>query len=181
MAETANIAKMAEKISADVFSVFGWESRALANHNWNCVELEKHHKKKGIKTHPTDAVFSYLDPYLGQQVYVNTDLKSYSSGSLESLDLTRSLRSLARATECANKSQEWQQLFVETGSNHSVIGLLFVYNHDGEYDKDFETELEKLAPSTNLLFARKGSSESGQQVARTTKLACDHLTGKRSS
>jgi len=148
MGETVNIAEMAVLASAEIFSVFGWEQRVLSDQNFDCVETEKHCKVKAKwKKHPTDTVFKYVDPYRGIDVYLNTDLKSYAKGTLDTTDLVGTLRSLSRTTECANKSPEWKTLFVDQTRNHEVLGLLFIYNHDGEYDKDFNEELASLAPS----------------------------------
>jgi len=146
MAETAEIQKMAELASADIFSVFGWEHQPLMNQNWDCVEPQKHNRIK-VKTHPTDVVFKYVDPYSGNDVYIQTDLKSYAKGTLESADLVKAIRELGRATECANKSPDWKKLYVDQTRNHDVLGMLFVYNHDGAYDKDFSDALAPMAPS----------------------------------
>ena len=144
MAETVNIQKMAELASAEIFSVFGWERRPLMNVNWECVEKEKHRKQRGTTTHPSDAVFKYVDPYSGEDIYVNSDLKSFAKSTLDSTDFIKTLRSLAHATECANKSLEWKGLYVDQTRNHDVVGMLFVYNHDGGYDKDFDSVVETL-------------------------------------
>jgi hypothetical protein len=148
MGETVNISKMAESLSESLFTVFGWEKRSLANHQWDCVEPEKHHKKRGNKKHPTDAVFRYIDAYSGHSIYVNIDLKAYAASTLETYDFTADLKSLGHATECANKSAEWQQLFVVSEEACTVIGLLFVFNHDNASKRDFTHRLSTLAPST---------------------------------
>jgi len=57
------------------------------------------------------------------------------------------LRNLARSVECANKSEEFQTLYVDMARQHNVIGMLFVYNHDGGYDEDFNKALESINPS----------------------------------
>lgn len=167
MAETQSIQKMAELASNEIFSVFGWEQLPLMNQNCKCEEQVKHRKVRKSTTHPTDAVFKYVDPYSGYDIYVNTDLKSYSKGSigklnskksakraesnsdkgLDSSELTKVLRSLAHSTECANKSQRWKTLYVDQTSNHEIVGMLFIYNHDGGYDANFGKVLGGLAPS----------------------------------
>ena len=146
MPETESIQRMAELASDEIFSVFGWERHSLMNQNWECVEQKRHHRRKS-KTHPTDSVFKYVAPYSGSDVYVQTDLKSYAKGTLEGVDLAKILRGLGHATECANKSANWKNLFVDQTRNHDVIGMLFIYNHDGDYDKDFSDTLASLAPS----------------------------------
>src|SRR4051794_26129677 len=103
MPETTNIMRMAELASDQIFSAFGWERIGPTNQNTECVDQEQHGKKR--KVHPTDAVFRYLDPYLGYDVYVDSDLKSYAAGSLQTVDLSAVIRDTGRAAECANKSQ----------------------------------------------------------------------------
>ena len=153
MPENADIQKMAELASAEIFSVFGWEQSPLMNQNWSCVEQEKHHRQKKVKTHPTDTVFKYVDPYSGTDLYIQTDLKSYAKGTLETADLVKAIRELGRATECANKSEDWKRLFVDQTRNHDVLGMLFIYNHDGAYDKDFSETLAAMNPSSFDLAA----------------------------
>jgi hypothetical protein len=148
MGETANIGEMAVLASAEIFNVFGWMQVGPTDENSECVEKEKHHKVKSTwKKHPTDAVYKYIDPYRGIDVYINTDLKSYAAGTLETTDLVKTLKSLGHATECANKSQEWKRMYVDETRNHEVVGLLFVYNHDGDYEKDFNDQLVQINPS----------------------------------
>jgi hypothetical protein len=97
MGETVNIAEMAVLASTEIFSVFGWEQRPLSDQNFDCVETEKHRKvKTKWKKHPTDTVFKYVDPYRGIDVYLNTDLKSYAKGTLDTTNLVSTLRSLSR-------------------------------------------------------------------------------------
>ncbi|MDB6151878.1 MAG: hypothetical protein JWL90_331 [Chthoniobacteraceae bacterium] len=98
----------------------------------------KGHKKS---THPSDAVFSYESPLEHGRVYITTDLKSYAKKTINRDKLEEALQSLSISTECANQSEEWQQLYADPESNHRVYGMLFIYNHDGEYDKDFTTLL----------------------------------------
>ena len=147
MAETASIQKMAELAGDAVFSVFGWKRATLMNQNWDCEEKQKHHKVRKPGTHPTDAVFSYIDPYTGYDIYVLSDLKSYAKGTLQTADLGKIIRGVGQAAECANKSTKWKSLFVDETRNHSVVGMVFIYNHDGGYDSNFSTELESLPPS----------------------------------
>lgn len=141
MSETANVAAIAEILSNEVFGVFGWKEVGPRNHKWSCVEQERHRKK----VHPSDVVFKYRDPYRGIDIYLNTDLKSYASNTVESANFGTALKSLAMAVECANKSEQWQRAYLDSRSNHDVVGLLFVYNHDGEYDKDFQGRLSDVS------------------------------------
>jgi hypothetical protein len=154
MAETEQIAKMAELASSEIFSVFGWKEVVLRNQNWSCAEKKRHGKTRGGGTHPSDAVWMYVHPYTGQNVYVNTDLKSFAQSTLETTDLVVCLRRLAQAVECAPKSSAWQQLYVDTTRNFLVIGMLFIYNHDGLYNQDFAGELTPITPAQIELQAR---------------------------
>ena len=147
MAETITVGEMAELASDRIFSVFGWERHPLTNQNCDCVAKALHKKQRGSPTHPTDCVFSYIDPYTGRFVFVNTDLKSYAVSTLESVDITKAVRNLAHATECANRSAQWKTLFVGRECNHDVVGMLFIYNHDQNYDGEFNEKLAALPPS----------------------------------
>ena len=133
MAETELIARMAEKVAKEIFGVFGWRKQGPINQNWACVE--KGHDKR---THPSDVVFHYEDPYTDQRIYVNCDLKSYGKGSITKATVGAGLRSMAMAVECANRSEEWQKLYVDEGTQWDAVGLLFVFNHDGDFDGDFD-------------------------------------------
>lgn len=90
MAETGNIAKMAEKISNQLFVDFYWERVGEMNTNWDCVDPL--HKKK---THPSDVVFFYDNPYAHSTTYVTCDLKSYGKGSITSSKIQEAVGSLA--------------------------------------------------------------------------------------
>jgi len=143
MSETANTAKMSDILSDEIFSVFGWTRVGPTNHPWECVELEKHHKKT-VKVHPSDVVYKYRDPYRGLDIYINADLKSYAATTIQTTDLGSALRSLAMAAECANKSPGWQSAYLRDSANHEVVALLFIFNHDGEFDKNFGTLLSAV-------------------------------------
>lgn len=132
MGETANKARMAEIVSDDVFKVFGWNKVGPSNQNWKCV-LDTHHRK----THPSDVVFRYMDPYEDKAVYINCDLKSYSRQSISKYSVSSAISSLATSTECMQFSDEWQSTFQLPSENADKKSLLFIYNHDGEYDVNF--------------------------------------------
>jgi hypothetical protein len=156
MAETVNISKIAEKLSDDIFPEFFWGKCAPTNENWPCKEPQKHKTKS--KTHPSDVVFYYDEPYYQSRTYVNCDLKSYALGTITAQNIKKAIVSLAEQVECANQSQEFHRLFVHGVGEYDVCGLLFVYNHDGEYDKDFkplldEVNINKLSlPSGQKMF-----------------------------
>jgi len=140
MAETANIAKMAEKLSKEVFAEFLWQKTGSTNINWPCEDEENH----GKKTHPSDVVFYYDEPYSQARTYVNCDLKSYAKDSISVGSIKVALESLAKALSCAEKSEEFRKNFLHEHVSPEICGLLFVYNHDGEYDKDFDALLDKV-------------------------------------
>jgi hypothetical protein len=132
MAETAKIAEIANKASNEIFSVFGWERRPPKDRNWACV-TEKHKKD----THPSDLVYSYDDPVEHSTVFFTADLKSYAKGTISQDKVKAALKSLAMSAECAAKSAQWRDLYVNPAQNYRVRGLLFIYNHDGEFDLGF--------------------------------------------
>lgn len=140
MAETANIATVAEKISKELFSDFFWEKSGEWNSNWNCEEKERHN----CKTHPSDVVFFYDEPYKPVRTYVNCDLKSYAKGSITSSSIKSAIESLARSLTCAEKSDQWRDSYIHNYVTSEICGLLFIYNHDDEYDKDFLNLLNKV-------------------------------------
>lgn len=143
MSETRNLEDMAKVLSEPIFTTFGWQRVGPENPNWDCVERDKHNKNK-VKTHPSDVVFRYPEPYLGFDVYLTTDLKSYGANSINKSSLTPYLKSLAQSVECANKSGDWAKLYATDSKNWEVNGLLFVYNHDGNYDRDFDAVLSEI-------------------------------------
>jgi hypothetical protein len=115
---------------------------------------------KPNKQHPTDAVFSYDDPYLGGRVNLLTDLKSYAAGTITSAKIRNALKSLAMSVECASQSKEWREkFFLVEGERNEVRGLLFVHNNDKQYRNLFYSEIQKvhvdtlpIAPNTVLHY-----------------------------
>jgi hypothetical protein len=142
MAETVNIAKMAEILSNELFGDFLWERIGPTNTNWGCEDTDKHN----VKTHPSDVVFSYDNPYAQSRTYVNCDLKSYARTSITAGGVRSAMEALARSLGCAEKSQVWQKRFLHEHVNHEICGLLFIYNHDGEYDKNFQEMVAHIDP-----------------------------------
>ena len=140
MSETANIAEMAEILSKEIFSEFFWKRIGPTNEDWPCEDMETH----GTKTHPTDLVFYYDEPYSESRTYVNCDLKSYAKKSIHLNSIKNSLESLARQISCAEKSETWKKRYTHDHLMANVCGLLFIYNHDGEYDKDFSKILSSV-------------------------------------
>ncbi|MCE0812930.1 hypothetical protein [Buttiauxella sp. S04-F03] len=137
--ETSAIQHVANKITQDIFKVFKWQRAVSQDMNWDC-DLQAHDKK----THPSDVVFFYIDPYEEELVYLNTDLKSYAEGSIGKSIVEGAISSLALATECANISPQWRTRYVlDESLGYNVRGLLFLYNHDNLYDKDFYSKVMK--------------------------------------
>ncbi|QWT19518.1 hypothetical protein KPL74_17440 [Bacillus sp. NP157] len=135
--ENENKAKMAERLADDIFGEFMWERVGPKNINWACSVPELH----GTETHPADVVFYYDEPYSRSRTYVHCDLKSYGKKTITSASVQGALRSLARQAMCAETSESWQENYLHEGHTPNVRGLLFIYNHDGQYDKDFGTHL----------------------------------------
>lgn len=143
--ETGAIAKMAEYVSTELFDWFKWNRVKLPDQNFECIKQDQHAPRKVAKhTHPVDAVFYYHDPYLNRNIYVNTDLKSYAAGSIDASKIVPALKSLACTIDCARLSTEWQERYIDNNDPWEVRGMLFVYNHDADYDKSFYDVL--LAP-----------------------------------
>jgi hypothetical protein len=138
VAETGPRAAIAEKVSKELLKWFRWETVGPKNSESDCLKHEKHARanKKQKHTHPADVVFRYRDPYLNRDVFLNTDLKSYTSTSITKPNVRTALRSIAQAIDCARISAEWKERYeFEDGD---VRGLLFVYNHDATFDDGFE-------------------------------------------
>jgi hypothetical protein len=147
VAETDNIALIANKIAQNIFGVFFWDLYAQNNSNFECVTPDTHrtptdHPKK---EHPGDVVYHYLDPYLNHRVYLHTDLKSYGKNSLKISKIRAALNSLAMTVECANNSSDWRVKFMQNDQEpHEVRGLLFVSNHDSEAPLLFDETIKKI-------------------------------------
>ena len=153
--ETSKIAKMAEYVSEELFSWFRWKRVELPDQNFDCCKTERHAKDKPNHTHPVDCVFYYQDPYLNNKVVLlNTDLKSYAKGSIDATRIFEALKSLSKTIDCARASEEWINRYNLFGDKpHEVRGMLFVYNHDNEYDGDFHDLL------TAPIKRRKGAKD----------------------
>lgn len=135
--ETINIMEMAEMVSTQIFSRFGWKLTGPCNENFQCLKPERH-KKTRSPTHPVDAVFEYDDPYTNERNYILSDFKSYASGSIVATNVRSAIINLSKAVDCANISPEWQDKYVNRELNWTVHGMLFIYNHDGNFDKYFD-------------------------------------------
>ncbi|MGE4284547.1 MAG: hypothetical protein AB7G87_12650 [Clostridia bacterium] len=150
MAETESIARAAEIMANEIFPYFGWTECGSRNQNWNCVDKD-HHKRK---THPSDIVFCYLEPYSNFRTYINCDLKSYKCSTIINTQFENVLNSLGVTTKCANISPGWNELYnINDQYSRNVYGLLFIYNHDCSYDKDF---FERVRTIREKIIVPKG-------------------------
>lgn len=141
--ETGPLAEIANQVSQQLLKWFRWERLPLKDRNFDCVKQAKHAhaNKKQKHTHPTDVVFKYRDPYLNKFILFNTDLKSYAKSSISAPNIKGALKSLAQTIDCARVSPEWRERYiVEDGAE--IRGMLFVYNHDAEFDDNFERFLQ---------------------------------------
>ncbi|MCB8823287.1 hypothetical protein [Microvirga rosea] len=140
MGETVGIARIAEIISDEIFAEFLWTKIGPENIDLECQKKDAHN----AQSHPTDVVFFYDEPYEDITTYVQCDLKSYAAGSIGRSQIEKALVSLSKQVSCAEISQEWQDRYVHKHKDFAISGLLFVYNHDGGYDRTFSDNFEKL-------------------------------------
>jgi hypothetical protein len=140
MAETDNIARMAEIVSNSLFARYFWKTTGGRNQNWPCED--KLHQPR--KTHPSDVVFYYDEPYILRRTYVNCDLKSYKKTTITAGAVLSALGTLAESISCIELSDTWRKMYVHDGFTPAIAGLLFIYNHDGEYDKNFDHILNQI-------------------------------------
>nr|DAQ83326.1 MAG TPA: hypothetical protein [Caudoviricetes sp.] len=155
MAETKNIDAVAGIISSRIFRELKWQSNKHTDLNWACcVDAHLKHNQKE-KTHPTDVVFFYKDPYSDIYQYIQTDLKSYSKSTIESYqynEIQKTIKSLAQQVDCSVRNTEWQDLFLnDKKEKFQVHGMLFIYNHDNEYDNNLLSKLSSIL-SSDLQF-----------------------------
>ena len=142
--ERAGIAAIAGKVANEIIPWLKWKSHPPSDQNFECVLPQKHNPPKSepgseqkAHNHPTDVVFSYIDPYTEKTIALNTDLKSYATGSIKQFTIRKALKSLAHAIDCARYSDEWKNRYSLTQEDLEVRGMLFVYNHDGGWDNTF--------------------------------------------
>ncbi|MCE9609545.1 MAG: hypothetical protein K8R23_04980 [Chthoniobacter sp.] len=140
---------MAKKVSDDIFEVFGWKRHLHKDLNFACCITE--HKKK---THPADVVFSYQSPVEANRIFINTDLKSYAATTIKSTEVRDAINSLNLSVACANRSAEWRERYVGDVTNYDVHGLLFVYNHDAGFDKNWQKLLADAKITGSKINAR---------------------------
>lgn len=152
MGETGNIAKIAELVSKDIFQAFGWEISGSMNINWSCVKDEH-----GRATHPADVVYKYPEPYHNKVTFIHCDLKSYSKDSITKASIKSALKSLNESLSCAKVSSDWRDKFLTTEKRYDIKGMLFVYNHDGEFSQEDQSFSTLLDESTKKLEIDEGN------------------------
>jgi hypothetical protein len=138
MGETKHIAEMAQILSSRVFGELFWTTTGPTDTNWNCVDPRHQLTPTSPKSHPSDVVFYYDNPYSLSRTYVQTDLKSYKKGSITATAINIAAANLAKSLACVEKSESFQDLYFHESVNAEIAGLLFIYNHDGQYDHEFE-------------------------------------------
>jgi len=170
--ETVNIAAIAAQVADELFGRFLWKKQGPCDLSWPCEEPESHAKKRKsnkvlavaqeaevpselvhqseadnkvpVVTHPTDVVFYYDEPYSNHRTYVNCDLKSYAAKTIQKSEVRNAVLSLARALTCLEKSETWRKRYVADDKTALYAGMLFVYNHDGDYNHQFDELLADL-------------------------------------
>lgn len=162
MAETKNIDAVAGIISNKIFRELKWDISKHTDLNWSCCTDSHLRHNQTEKTHPTDVVFFYKDPYSDIYQYIQTDLKSYSNKTITDSQygkLQSTIKSLAQQVDCSVRNPEWKRLFLnEITEKFRVHGMLFIYNHDNEYDKELLNKLSSILnsdikfPSDSYLF-----------------------------
>lgn len=151
MAENGPTEKQAKFVSEELFEFFHWIPTPYRDQDWDC-ELEEHLEFRKVKTHPADVVFYYFHPYKNKYIYIHTDLKSYSKKSINVTSSKIAVRNLSLAVECAKVSSNWHEMYNLTGDDdYDVEGLLFIFNHDGEYDGEFNQVLSSISSDDSLL------------------------------
>jgi len=146
MSETINIAEVAARLSRDIFNYFNWSFHPKTDDNFKCSN-EEHTSDGGSPklTHPADVVFFYEDPYLGKRIYLHTDLKSYKAESITSSKLRAAFKSMCMTIECAKESSDWRSKYsVDSDEQHEVRGMLFVHNHDNQYQQSFYDAIDRI-------------------------------------
>lgn len=148
MAETVNTSVIADLVFNELFSVLGWKVHGPKNTSWDCTKRHKYNPPLHGK-HSTDAVFYYDDPYLASRIFVNLDFKSYAKSSLETIDITANAQRLANTVECANRSLDFQSKFHTPDESGQTVGMLFIHNHDNDYDASkFRSVMRRLPPDS---------------------------------
>jgi hypothetical protein len=172
MAETAQIAEIARRVSDDIFKPFGWQRVGTSDHNFKGPipqfksqeaapdedDADEDSSPKPVngaepaaaagqlKDYPADVVFCYEDPYYQLRNYIHFDLKSFAAVTLKGAKVVGALKSLSRTIAAAEMSEDWNRKFAPQQSNCRIHGGLFVYNHDNLDRGRFNEFFSKLTP-----------------------------------
>lgn len=139
MAETKNIATMAENFADDLAKFTGWTKVGPRDMNWDCIQ--PHH---GKSTHPTDAVYSYHDPYDGLYTQILFDFKSLAKTSIKPSSISTALKNMAMSLDCAVVSDKFKSYYpVPHDEEKKLLACLFVYNHDHQYKKTIGSHISQ--------------------------------------
>lgn len=136
MAETKNIGEMAAILARKILPKLYWEEVGPADISWPC-EKSEHNKKD----HPTDAVYRFIHPYTGRENYIIFDFKSMAAGSIQPVNITNALKSMALTLDCSRVSEVWNKRYAGDTS-HDNIGALLVYNRDNNYRRDLVSHID---------------------------------------
>ncbi|WP_445013436.1 hypothetical protein, partial [Pseudomonas syringae] len=153
-----------QRLPNEIIPWLKWKSHPPSDQNFECVLPQKHNppktepdSKQKAHNHPTDAVYSYIDPYTEKTIALNTDLKSYATGSIKQFAMRKALKSLAHSIDCARYSDEWKIRYSLTQEDLEIRGMLFVYNHDGGWDSTFYDVFYGKKTRKNPTLARKAN------------------------
>lgn len=174
--ETGNKAKIAERLAKKLLGTFGWQRAGAMNTNWNCVD-----PAHDSTNHTTDAVYYYDDPAVDERVYFNTDLKSYGRATISKPTVAGAISSLLRVVSCAAASAEWKARYVDTDTRFRVHGMLFVYNHDKEWDRDFSSLVRSVDEKNFLTGYENVSYVLGPQQIRWIDAVANDINTSRGS
>lgn len=132
MPENTHIAQMAAEIANEIFPLFYWQRVGPSDIDWECVKPSEHNKRT---THPSDAVWRYINPYTTKPTYIIFDYKSLANNSITPSKMGEAARNLAQTLDCAMVSKGWMDLYLQDDGGIDLQACLFVYNHDTDYKR----------------------------------------------
>ena len=110
-------------------------------------------RKRELDTRPSDVVRWSGHPYEPARVMLDTDLKRYLLGSLKKAHVRGAVTRLCTATDCANLSAGWRNLYGDDPRNCRCHGLLFVYHRRAEVRQPLRKQLPWEATGSEGPFA----------------------------
>ena len=89
------------------------------------------------------------------------------------------LQSIAKTIDCASISKEWKDRYGINSTNYDIRGMLFIYNHDGKYHREFyntfkttvNNDRKKLGINLKSIGLKKG-----QQIHIVEPLLISYMT-----